>query len=79
MFRLLQKVLNLSETKLLPESEIIFFGCPYSAKIILHINIRLSADNNNNHNNEMYIAQHWLVLAKPFLVCFATLKVNDVR
>ena len=44
MFRLFQKVLNLSETKLLPESDIIFLGIPYSAKIILHVNIRLSAD-----------------------------------
>ena len=44
MFRLLQKVLNLSETKLPLESDIIFSGSPYSAKIILHINIWLSAD-----------------------------------
>ena len=33
-YRLLQKVLNLSETKLLQESDIIFIGIPYSAKII---------------------------------------------
>ena len=34
----------LSETKLLPESDIISFGSPYSAKITLHVKIRLSAD-----------------------------------
>ena len=39
MFRLLQMVLNLSEMKLPPESDIIFFGIPYSAKIILPVNI----------------------------------------
>ena len=33
MFRLLQKVLNLSEMKLLAESDIIFFRSPYSVKI----------------------------------------------
>ena len=45
MFRFLQKAMNLSETKLLPESTIIFFGSLYSAKITLHISIRLSAEN----------------------------------
>ena len=44
MLRLLQKVLNLSEMKLLPESDIILFGTPYSVKMILQINIRLTAD-----------------------------------
>ena len=44
MFRLLQNVLNLSEMKLPPESDIIFFGSPYSAKITLHDSIRSSAD-----------------------------------
>ena len=44
IFRPLQKVLNLSEMKLPPESDIIFFGSPYSAKIILHVSIRLSPD-----------------------------------
>ena len=44
MFRLLQNVFNLSETKLPPKSDIIFFGKPYSAKIILHVIMRLSAD-----------------------------------
>ena len=41
---LLQKVLNLSEMKLPPESDIIFFGILYSAKITLHVYIRLSPD-----------------------------------
>ena len=36
--------LNLSEMKLPPQSDIIFFGMPYSAKMILHANIRLPAD-----------------------------------
>ena len=44
MLRPLQKVLNLSEMKLPPEFAIIFLGTLYSAKIILYINIRLSAD-----------------------------------
>ena len=44
MFRLLQNVLNLSETKLPPESDIIFVGNPYSATIILHVSTKLSAD-----------------------------------
>ena len=44
MFRFLQNCLNLSETKLLPASDIIFLGKPYSAKIILHASIKLSAD-----------------------------------
>ena len=35
MFKLLQKVLNLSETKSPPESDIIFFGSLYSGKLIL--------------------------------------------
>ena len=42
IFRLLQKVLNLSEMKLSPESDIFFLGSPFSAKINLHIGIRLS-------------------------------------
>ena len=44
MFMLMQKVLNLSEIKLSSQSNIIFFGSPYSAKITLNISIRLSAD-----------------------------------
>ena len=44
MFRLLQNVLNLPETKLAPESDIIFFGNTYFAKIILHVSIVLSGD-----------------------------------
>ena len=44
MFRLQQKVLNLSETKLPPESDIIFFGNLYSTKIILNVSMKLSAD-----------------------------------
>ena len=44
MFRLLQKVLNLSEIKLPSDSDINFFGSPYSAKITLHVSIRLSVD-----------------------------------
>ena len=44
MFRLLQNILNLSEMKLLAESDVIFYGSPYSAKIILHVSSRLSAD-----------------------------------
>ena len=44
MFRLLQKVLNLSETKFPLKSGIILLGRPYSAKTTLHASIRLSAD-----------------------------------
>ena len=47
MFRLLQNIFNLSEIKLPPESDIIFFGKPYSEKkkkTILHVSIMLSAD-----------------------------------
>ena len=44
MFRLVQNVLNLSEIKLPPESDIIFFGKMYSEKTILHVSIKLSAD-----------------------------------
>ena len=33
-----------SDAKSLPESNIILLGIPYSAKIALHVNIRLSAD-----------------------------------
>ena len=44
MIRLLQKVLNLSETKLPPKSDIIFSGTLYSAKMILHVDVRLSYD-----------------------------------
>ena len=35
---------NLSEIKLPPESDIIFFGKMYSEKTMLHVIIRLSAD-----------------------------------
>ena len=41
MFRFLQNSLNFSEIKLLPQSDIIFLGNPYSAKIILHSKIKL--------------------------------------
>ena len=44
MFRLLHNVLNFSEIKWSPKSDIIFFGNPNSAKIILYVSIRLSAD-----------------------------------
>ena len=44
MFKLLQNVLNLTEMKLPPKSDIIFFHSMYSAKIILQVSIRLSAD-----------------------------------
>ena len=40
----LQSHLNLSQTKLPPASDIIFFGKPYSENIILHASIKLSAD-----------------------------------
>ena len=39
---------NLSEMKLPPESDIYFFGNPYSTKITLHVNIRLSVDKSSN-------------------------------
>ena len=48
MFRLLQNVLNLFEMKLLPESDIIFFGSQYYAKMTLHASIRLSADKSSD-------------------------------
>ena len=44
MFRFLQNLFNLSEIKLPPASDIIFMGKPYSEKIILNANIRLSSD-----------------------------------
>ena len=45
MFRLQQNILNLSEIKLPPNSNIISFGKPYSEKkMILHVSIKLSAD-----------------------------------
>ena len=44
MFRLLQNSLNFSETKLLHSSDIISLGNAYSAKMILYINIKLSAN-----------------------------------
>ena len=44
MFRILHNCLNISETKLLPVSDIIFFGKPYSEKIILHAYIKLSTE-----------------------------------
>ena len=44
MFRLSQNLVNLSETKLLPMSDIMFLDKPYSETIILHASIRLSAD-----------------------------------
>ena len=45
MLRLLQKLLNLSETKLLPVSDINLHGTLYSADITFTVVIRLSADN----------------------------------
>ena len=44
MFIFLQNCLNLSEQKLPPASDIIFFSKPYSKKIILNSSIKLSAD-----------------------------------
>ena len=44
MFRFMQKFLNFSEMKLLPESDIIVLGIPYSEKIISPVNIRLPAE-----------------------------------
>ena len=44
MFRFLQCCLNLPETKLLPASNIVFLGKPYSGKLILHDSIKLSAE-----------------------------------
>ena len=45
MVRFLQNLLNVSETKLLPASDIIYLGKSYSEKIILHSSIRLSGVN----------------------------------
>ena len=41
MFRFLQNSLNLSETNLLPASDIIFLGNLYSVKIIVDARIKL--------------------------------------
>ena len=43
-----QNCWNLSEMKLVPASDIIFWGIPYLANIILTVLIRLSADNPSN-------------------------------
>ena len=45
MFRLLQKLLNFSETKLLPASDINLHSIPYSANTIFTVVMRFSADN----------------------------------
>ena len=44
MFIFWWKYLNLSEIKLSPASDIIFFGNPNSKKITLHASIKLSVD-----------------------------------
>ena len=52
--------LNFSETKLPPVSDIMFFGDPYSAKIISHNSIRLSTD------------RHSVILTTRNLLWFST-------
>ena len=44
----LQNCQNLSETKFVPASDIIFWGIPYSANIILTALVRFSADSPTN-------------------------------
>ena len=44
MLRLLQNILNFSDTKLPPASDITLLGIPYYAVTILNVDIRLSAD-----------------------------------
>ena len=44
----LTELLDLSDTKLVPASDIIFWGIPYLANIILTVLIRLSTDNPSN-------------------------------
>ena len=44
MFIFLQNCLTLPKIKLPPVSDIIFFGKPYSDKIIVHATTKLSAD-----------------------------------
>ena len=49
MFRLLQNVLNLSEIKLPPESDIVYVIHHFlKKKMILHISIKLSADKSSS-------------------------------
>ena len=48
MLMVLQNCQNLSETKFVPASDIIFQGMPYSANMIFNVLTKLSADNPPN-------------------------------